>query len=200
MLEFLTKSNIRKKIILLFLYNQEREFYLSETAEKVGTSPGTAQRELNKLLKNDFLTFRKKGNLNVYSLNKRYSLLNEVRSIVRKTISAEVELKRELAKIKGITYAFIFGSYVKGGFKADSDIDLFVVGDASEDKIFNAVRKAENNIGREINYHLAHEDEFFAKTKKEYFYKDILKDYILLRGNEDEFRKHIKRSLKTRQA
>ncbi len=50
MLTILTRSFIRRKIVLLFVYNQRKEYYLSEIARRVKTTPGTAQRELNKLL------------------------------------------------------------------------------------------------------------------------------------------------------
>lgn len=66
MIDLLTNSKIRQRIILLFVYNQNKEFYLSEIAKIVRTSPGTAQRELNRLLRNDFIVFKKRANLNIY--------------------------------------------------------------------------------------------------------------------------------------
>lgn len=192
MLNLFTKSKIRKNIILLFLYNQNREFYLSEIAKIVGTSAGTAQRELNKLLENDFIIFKKKANLSIYALNTRYSLLEEVESIVKKTMGIEVELTKELKKLKNISYAFLFGSYVNGGFKSDSDIDLFVIGEVNDDQLYQAVHKVEDTIGREINYHIATQSEFSQKKKSNYFYNEIIKSYSLLVGNEREFKKLIK--------
>lgn len=191
-MQLLTKSKIRQRIILLLFYNQNKEFYLSEIAKKVGTSAGTAQRELNRLLDSDLILFKKKASLNIYALNRHYSLLFEVGSIINKTFGVEVELKKELRRVKNIYFAFIFGSFVKGGFKSDSDIDLFVVGEVDEDMIFKAVRKVEWKIGREINYHIAAEGEFLEKKKTNYFHKDIVKNCILLIGGEDEFRKFIK--------
>lgn len=191
MLEFLTKSKIRKKIILLFVYNPRREFYLSEIARHVNTSAGTAQRELNKLLSMDIITFQKKGNLNIYSLNSRHPLLPEIESIIRKTFGIEVELQFELNKIKNISFAFLFGTYVKGGFKSDSDIDLYVVGDIDEDLLFDATQRVQETVGREINYYTTDIDDFKEKVKKDYFHKDILKNYILLVGGENAFRKFI---------
>jgi len=134
MIDFLGKSNIRKKIILLFVYNPRKEYYLSEVARAVGTSAGTAQREINRLLKSDFVIFHKKANLNLYRLNTRFTLIEEVRSIIRKTIGVEVDLKRDLTEVGGIIYAFLFGSYAKKGLKSDSDIDLYIIGDAEEDR------------------------------------------------------------------
>lgn len=192
MIDFLTKSKIRQRIILLFLYNQNKEFYLSEIAKKVGTSAGTAQRELNRLLDNDFISFKKMANLSIYSLNKRYSLLKEIEAIVQKTFGIEVQLKNELSRFDNLEYAFIFGSYTKGGFKSDSDIDLFLIGNAGEDEIVEAVQKIEEIISREINYHFTSKREFSDRSKERFFYKEIIKDYTWLIGNEDEFKKLIK--------
>jgi len=188
MIELITKSKIRQRIILLFIYNQSEEFYLSEIARKVGSSAGTTQRELDRLLRNDFLHFKKKANLSIYKLNKRYSLLNEVESIVRKTIGIETELKTRLAQVENIEFAFLFGSYVKGGLKSDSDIDLFIIGKAEEDLVFKNVEELESVIGREINYHLSSKEDFLNRKSQHYFYKEILSDYLLLMGDQDEFR------------
>jgi len=191
MFDLFTKSKIRQKIILLFIYNQNKEFYLSEIARIVKTSAGTAQRELNKLLQGDFLVFKKKANLSIYMLNKRYSLLKEVESIIKKTLGIEVELKNELSKINKIAFAFLFGSYVKGGFKFDSDVDLFVIGEVDDDQVFKAVKKVEEITGREINYHIADKSEFYKKKKTSYFYKEIVENHDLLIGDEHEFKKLI---------
>jgi predicted nucleotidyltransferase/predicted transcriptional regulator with HTH domain len=192
MIDILLKSKIRRQIILIFLYNQKQEFYLSEIARMVGTSSGTAQRELNRLLKLDLILFSKKGNLNIYRLNKDFSLLDDFESIVRKTFGIEAELRERLRPIQKISYAFLFGSYVKGGFKSDSDIDLFIIGDVDFDKTFEAVQQVENVVGREINFHVASENEFLDKKKKDYFYLEIIENITMLIGSENEFRKFAK--------
>lgn len=189
MIDLLTKSKIRQRIILLFIYNQGKEFYLSEIAKEIHSSPGTTQRELEKLLRNDFLLFKKKANLSFYMLNKQYSLLEEVESIVKKTIGIEFILKNRLVQIENIEFAFLYGSFVKGGMKSDSDIDLFVIGRIKEDPIFKAVEEVEKIIGREINYHLSGKEEFLKRKSQNYFLKDILTHTTLLVGDTNEFRK-----------
>ena len=191
MIGILTKSKIRQRIIRLFLYNKNKEFYLSEIAKKAGTSPGTAQRELNRLIDNDFIIFKKRANLSIYALNKRYSLLKEIETIVQKTFGIEVQLKNDLVKFENLEYAFIFGSYAKGGFKSDSDIDLFLIGNVGEDEIVDALQKIEEIIGREINYHFTSRGEFLDRAKERSFYKEIIEDCTWLIGNEDEFKKLI---------
>ena len=188
MLNLLTKSGIRRKIILLFVYNQDREFYLSEIARQVKTSAGTAQRELNRLRRMDFISFKKRGNLSLYRLNQAFSLLGEIEAIIRKTVGIEVMLGDELQKVKGVLFAFIFGSYAKGRLRSDSDIDLYVVGRPDEDDVYRAVRSVEDTVGREINYHIASEDEFARKARTDSFVKDVIVNPVMVLGEEDGLR------------
>ncbi|MBU1338609.1 MAG: nucleotidyltransferase domain-containing protein, partial [Acidobacteria bacterium] len=115
----------------------------------------------------------------------------EIESIVQKTFGVEVELRAELLKIGQIRYAFLFGSYVKGGFKSDSDIDLFIIGDAENEQVFDAIQKVEGKIGREINYNVSSENEFKEKVRKNFFLQEIVKDFILLKGDESEFKRIV---------
>jgi predicted nucleotidyltransferase len=189
MLGILTRSTTRRRILLFFVYNRGKEFYLSEIARRVKTSAGTAQRELNRLLAADMITFRKRGNLSFYKLNEEYALIKEIEAIIRKTCGVEVELERRLKKIPGIVLVFIFGSYARGGMKSDSDIDLFIVGNPVEDDIFRAVQEVEDAVGRDIQYHIAGEDDFFRKAKTGSFYQEIVRKHVLVIGSENELKR-----------
>lgn len=191
MLNILGKSKIRQKILLLFVYNKGKEFYLSEVARQVKTSAGTAQRELNRLRDMDLVTFRKKGNLSVYELNEGFLLLSEVEVIVRKTLGIEVELKKALTGIKGIRWAFTFGSHAKGTMMAGSDIDLFVIGSMNEDHVYKAVRTVEAIVGREISYHLSTEAEFAKRSTEGSFYREVMAGPLMLIGQEDGLKRLI---------
>ncbi len=192
MLNLITKSKIRQKAILLFVYNPAKAYYISEVAKLIKTSPGTAQRELEKLAKESFLTKEKKANLAYFKLNTFNPLLPDIISIINKTIGIEAVLKKELQGAQGIDFAFLFGSYVKGDFNAGSDIDLYVIGEISEKELYKKLRKVEEKIDKTINYHLALTEEFKKNIKKSFFYKEILTKYILVKGAENEFRKFIK--------
>ena len=190
MLDILTKSKIRQKIILLFIYNPEKSYYINEIARLVKTSSGTAQRELNKLVKEGFLIKKDKSKKQVYySLNKANPLLSEIKIIVDKTIGIEHLLQEELKKEKNIAFAFLFGSYVKDDFNFDSDIDLFVIGDIKDKELYDKIRKVEDKINRQIDYHLSTLKEFKENLTKNFFYKDIVKKCDLIIGDENEFRR-----------
>lgn len=65
-----------------------------------------------------------------------------------------------------------------------------IIGDVNEEKVLKAVRQIENQTGRETNYILWSEKEFNNRIKsKHHLLTDIIgKPFIMLIGEEDEFR------------
>ena len=140
MLDLITKSKVRQKILRLIFANPAKEFYLTEIAKKIGASIGNCQRESTKLVKTGILNSQKRNNLLFYSINKKNPLLKDLRGIINKTIGIEEELKKMIEKIPNVKFAFIFGSYAKNRLSADSDIDLFIWGiydtETANNKVF----------------------------------------------------------------
>lgn len=192
MLDLITKSDIRKKIILLLLYNIEDSFYINQIARLIGTSAGNIQRELRKLEKSGLLIKEKKANLVYFKMNTKISLFNDFKNIVDKTIGLKNILEKDLEKVKDIDFAFLFGSYVKGDFNSNSDIDLYVIGNISEKRLYKIIKKVEEKIFREINYHLSNREEFQVKMKESFFHKEILENFIIIIGDQNEFKKFIR--------
>lgn len=192
MLNLITKSKTRQKIILLLVYSPEKSFYLNEIARLIEASSGTTQRELKRLAEAGLLTREKKGNSVYFKINTANLLFNDFKNIVDKTIGLENILKIVLGKAKNIKFAFLFGSYVKGDFYPDSDIDLYVIGSIEEKELHRLTKSVEEKIFREINYHFSSKKEFQEKIKKSFFHQEILQNFILIIGNENEFREFIK--------
>jgi predicted nucleotidyltransferase len=192
MLDLVTKSEVRKKIILLLLYNPDNSYYLRQISYIVNASPGNVRQELIKLEINGLLIKERRANLVYFKINTKNPLFNDFKNIVDKTIGIRKVLEEELKKTKGIKFAFLFGSYVKGDFTPDSDIDLYVIGNIKEKELYEAIKKAEKIIYRQINYHLAAPGEFREEIKKSFFHKDIVKNHILIIGDQDEFKKFIR--------
>ena len=90
-------------------------------------------------------------------------------------------------KLAGIEYAFIYGSYAKGEEKADSDVDLLIIGDVDMGRLDSNLGKLEKMLGRGINYILYSREEFKSKRKaKDGFLMDVLSGKkIMLVGAEN---------------
>ena len=192
MFDLIFKSKIRKEILRLLFSYSGREFYLSEIAKKIHASVGNCQRELDKLVKSNILISQKKNNLKMYFVDKKNPFYKDLKNIIDKTIGIEGEIKKTIKKISGIEFAFIFGSYSKNDFLNSSDIDLFIIGEINENKFLTRIRLLEEKFNREINYHLYSKNEFKKKFKSNSFLQNIIKNYILLTDNQDEFKKLFK--------
>ena len=71
MLEQLLTSRTRVRILSLLMFNQDRDYHLREIARLIDISPIYVGKELNNLLKLNLVNKSKKGNLSIYSINKK---------------------------------------------------------------------------------------------------------------------------------
>lgn len=184
----ITKSKLRKELLNLYFTNPDKKYYLRELERILDFSVGNIRRELIKLKNTGLFLVEKKGNLTYYYLNKSYPLLSEIKSIVLKTAGAPGELKESLKKMKGIEYAFIYGSFAKVEEKENSDIDLLIIGKVDESKLIDKIKILEKKLQREIIFTLYEKNDFIKKKKEgNPFILEVIKEKkIFLIGDEDE--------------
>jgi len=159
----------------------EKEYYLRELERLLETPVSMIRRELKRQEETGVFVSRRKANLVYYSLNRSYPLYEEIKSIVRKTIGAEALLKQSIDKTKGVDLAFIYGSYAKQQDKSNSDIDLCIVGNFSEDHLIQDIKRLENSLQREIQYtHYKKAEYILERTTPGSFLNMVLKEKIIL--------------------
>jgi len=182
------KSKLREDLLTLYFTNPDNKYYLRELERILNYSVANIRRELIKLENTGLFLSENKGNQVYYYLNQSYPLFDELKSIIFKTSGVAHLLHDVLINFKGITHAFIYGSFAKGEERGDSDIDLMIIGKINEDTLIDELNKLEKKLQREINYTLYNKDEFEEKKEKgNSFILDILRDKkIILIGNKDE--------------
>jgi len=178
------KSRLRKALLGYFCTNTDARLYLRQAAIILGEDPGNLSRELAHLEKIGIFNSCLSGKQRYYSLNKRYPLFSELKSVVFKTIGVEGALREMVAAIAGIQKAFIYGSFARDEENAESDIDIFLVGNFNEDDLLEKISPIENKMQREINYTIYSPQEFAQVIKKEgNFLNQVLKTkLIFLKG------------------
>ena len=149
----LTK-NSKGKILKLFFEDVDREYYLREIAKILGKEPGYYQKIINDLVLEGILKDERKGNLRFFKLNKNYTLYDEIKKIVSKTLGVESKIKEVINEFNDIKYAFIFGSLAKNRENGQSDVDLLLIGKANQDDLTGKLSSVEEELNREVNYHL----------------------------------------------
>ncbi|MFZ3387076.1 MAG: nucleotidyltransferase domain-containing protein [Candidatus Hydromicrobium sp.] len=193
MINFLeiSKSRLRNKILLHFFTNPDDEKYLREIAIILGEDPGNLSKEMSKLEKEGIFLSADRGKQKYFSLNKKYPLFEELKSIIFKTIGIQGSLYKIVNEVVGIIFAFVYGSFAKSEESALSDIDLCLIIDIgyfNENIFLEKINDLENRISREINYIYYSEKEWYRMVKeKDSFILSILDNQkIMLKGEESE--------------
>jgi len=172
-----TKSKTRKAILELYFNNPEKKYYLRQLERITGFPVSNIRREMLKLEKTGLFKKEKQGNQVYYFLNTNSPIFNDVKNILDKTIGVEHQLKESLNDLKGLTKAFIYGSFADKTYDTLSDIDIVVSGEIKEDELIEKIAALEKKLGREINY-LIYSDEELSRAKLE---KDSFISRILLK-------------------
>ena len=135
------------------------------------------------------ITMNSLGNQKLYQANQNTPLFFELHSIALKTFGVSDLLKEALEPIHAqIEVAFIYGSVAKGEDKANSDIDLMVIGnDISYADLFLLLEKAQAKLGRQVHPTSYTLEEWARKYKEgNNFINQIIKQpKIFLIGKED---------------
>jgi predicted nucleotidyltransferase len=193
MLQKLFSSRVRVEILSTFFMNPERELYLREVARLTGEDHKSVSRELRNLEEIGLLSSRNEGNLKFFGLNKGFVIYEELKSIFMKTRGAVGVLKEAVSRGRDIDYAFIYGSFAIGRERAESDIDVMVIGGISLEGVLALLRGPEEILSREINVSLYDLQEIQRRVKdNDPFIMEVLgESKIMLIGNENELRRAI---------
>lgn len=148
----LGRSQIRRRILALLVFNLGERYHLREIARQVSTSPGTASRELKRLLDAGLIDRTAEGR-QVYYHARTYGMLYEsLDYFMRRTMGVREALHRHLTGLRGVKSAAIFGSYASGSnLRPNSDVDLLVVGNPNRDDLTDRLEQTQAEIGRPIN-------------------------------------------------
>lgn len=189
MLNFL--KNGKGEMLNLMFLNPDKKYYLAEIAKILGKEPSAYQHYVETFIQEGVFCDERIGNMRFFWLNKNYHLYNEIKNIIAKTIGIEARLKTLFEKIDSVELSFIFGSYATAEINPHSDIDLFIIGEDSQDRVIKGISQLELEINRTINYHVYSKQEVLAKlnTKNDFIYNIFNREIILLKGNLNEITK-----------
>jgi len=185
---YISKSRIRRDLLALFYTNPGQTYYLRELSRLLECSVGSLRRELIKFQEDGLFLTERRGNLVFYSLNTSHPLYGEMKGIVAKTVGVVSSLKQALKSVPRVQVAFIYGSFASNRENPTSDIDVFIIGDASLMELSKVLRGVQKRLMREINPTLYARDEYLKrKAEGGGFIEDILtKPKIMLIGTMND--------------
>lgn len=189
-LELIFGSKVRARLLTLLFDSAEAEYHLRDIARKTDLAIRTIQQDIHKLIKVELITSRRDGNRLYFKANKNHPITADIRQIIQKTTGLIPLLGNALKNSKEIQIAFVFGSFGRETERAESDVDLIVIGSIGLRKLMPLVSKVTRTVGREINPHIFTESEYAERLKaKNHFLKEVLKTpKIFVIGSEDELK------------
>ncbi len=151
----------RMSILSLLLPTPNRKLYLRQIVRMTGAGQGAVQRELALLAEAGILIKTREANLTYYQANPDMPVYGELKGLVEKTGGIAGSLRSALLPLASkIERAFLFGSVGRGEERAESDIDLMVIGDVPFLDIVAVVSPLQELLGREINPTVFTAEEF----------------------------------------
>lgn len=179
----------RLAILALLFGHPEEQFYLRQIVRASGYGLGPVQRELKLLTENGILRRSVQGKQVYFQADSESPIYPDLKSLLTKTAGIGGTVRDSLAPLAArIKLAFIYGSVARGEERAESDIDLLVVGEATFAEVVVVLQWAQKALGREINPTVYPPDEFRAKVEgKHHFLSSVLEGpKIFLMGDERE--------------
>src|ERR687888_1575218 len=146
------RSELQARVLGLVLLSPKAKWSASDLQERLGAAQQTLNSELRRLAAAGLLEVETIGRTKLYSAAVDSPLYAPLRQLLESTVGAEQPLTERLGEIDGIDGAFLFGSWAKGTpSRSTSDVDLLVVGNVDYDALTDAIRDAEDLLGREVH-------------------------------------------------
>jgi len=163
---FQLRSKITIKVLGYYFLNPSKAHYINELAGILDVDVGNLYRKLSELEREGVLFSEERGSQKYYSLNKRYPLLKEIKRAYNAKHGFVRLLAEKANKIKELKEAYIFGSYAKGSFQNESDIDLLLIGSHSSIEAKRLILPLQKILGRDINILDISQKELASRKKK----------------------------------
>lgn len=187
MLNKLFSSKTRVKLLKLFLFNPEKQFFVRELTRVLGEHLNSIRRELSNLEEMGFIkcvdATKHKNQIidkdeiedidekddsksiskiqkKYYQVSENFSLYNELKALFLKAeVISEDEIRQKIDKIDGIEYFILTGSFTN----SISPTDLFIVGTFDQSKLLDLIKELEVVVKKELNYTVMNQEEFLHR-------------------------------------
>lgn len=179
-------------VLLYFLLNPQEEAYLAQIVNSTGKALLQIQRTLKRLVECGLVQKVLRHNRVYYKADQKHVAYEDVRQLVIKAKVFSDLFKEDTDYLNDrVLYGFIFGSVAKGTNTAESDIDLFLIGNITYSEVGPFVFKLGRELAQEVNSAVFTPREFEqAVQAKNPFVENVLQEpKIWLFGDKCDFEK-----------
>jgi uncharacterized protein len=188
MLKNLFISKVRIRILEKYMLDIKISFHVRGLVRELGEEINAVRRELLNLQNAGILKSVKDGNKIVYSLNKKCTIIWELRSMFFKESEIGRQLLDRLTPVEGISVAILTEAFMKNEYEGPHDIDMLFIGNMKIKDLTSAMSTLEKDLGRVIKYAaMKPEDYEFSRRKQDpILLNTVKKDKIILIGQASD--------------
>lgn len=151
----LLRSQAHGELLAWLFLHPENEYSTTELARLVRVSQSTISREATVLANAGLLIERHHGRLRLLRAAGDTAVTRALTDLLAVTYGPLPVLTSSLSGLDGVEQAYIYGSWA-ARYRGEPgavprDVDVLVIGDADEDDLYEAARKAQAVLGREVN-------------------------------------------------
>lgn len=151
----LLRSRVQGDLLALLYLHPEREYSLTEAAERIGASVKAVHTEASRLVAAGLVRDTRRGNLRLLRAVQGTPLSRPLTDLLAVTYGPLPVLSDLLADVDGVQRAFIYGSwaarYQEEPGPVPADVDVLVVGTADRDDLHDVARTAGQQLNRPVN-------------------------------------------------
>lgn len=192
--------NNRAKVKILTTILSNPGINISGIIKKTKTSPNLVVGYVNKMVNYNVLREERAGGKKKTHIRFLYPKLSKLGIEIFSLIETEKRMKFlkkypqlapifdqliDFAEQCNIDFIVVFGSFARFAAEADSDLDLLIIGKTKN--IENKLNDILITLGREYSVKIQTKSKFIENVKKKSLYKNVLKEHVLIYGENNYF-------------
>jgi predicted nucleotidyltransferase len=155
----LFRSEMQVRLLALLLLQPERRWTLKDLGEALGAPQSSVHRELSRAEAAGVIRRDAASRPHRFSAATDDAAYEPLRDLLQRSVGIEDQLRERLER-PDVHAAAIYGSWASGARRADSDIDVLVVGDADQRELRRLIRPLDKGTGRTIDLTVMPDEEF----------------------------------------
>jgi MarR family protein len=149
------RSRLQGEVLALILADPGAEWTAEDLAQRTGHPRQTVGNELRRLESADLVSARMIGRSKLIRANTDSPYFQPLAQLVLMSFGPPLVIGDEFGGLTHLERIFIYGSwaarYSGEQGAAPNDVDVLLVGEPDRDEAYDAARRAEQRLGREVN-------------------------------------------------
>ncbi len=149
------RSRLQGELLALILADYARRWTIDELAERTGQPYQTVTAEVRRLERAGLVSSASIGRTKLLAANEASPYLGPLSQLATMAFGPPQVIAEEFATVGAIETIYIYGSWA-ARYRGEpgpspNDVDVLVVGRPDRDEVYDAARRAEHRLGREVN-------------------------------------------------